>query len=65
MTAAESRAEGRRLEYVTLDDVFIKLPTQRLGKDTVYVDLPEGTRAVKKVGGSIRLALPVKLKINF
>ena len=62
MARSETRAEVRHQELVDLNDIFIKLPTEHFTEDAVYVDLPEGARLVRTVGGPVQVALPVRLE---
>ena len=62
------RALRNAIETKTVQDLretINSLPQYPLGEGHTYATLPDGTNIVTMVDGSIRLALPVRLSVNF
>ena len=55
--------EGRTVRG--LKETIRRLPQHPLGDGHTYAELPDGTNIVSMVDGSYRLALPVRLSVNF
>ena len=61
----EKLLDSRLFQVQNIKSAISRLPKEPLGSDgTTYTDLPEGSRIVTMADGSIRLALPVSLKLT-